>query len=86
MNPPVPIAEETRLPTPNVICAHDAALPYDWRATIVCPDWGDAAGKSDGPPESPSHVRGGGSILGCLHGGRWRPHGSVAACVAGSGR
>ena len=58
MNPPGPIADETRLETPIVSPEHAVLFPYDWTATTTCCACEALAGRRDGPPESPSHVPG----------------------------
>ncbi len=58
MNPPGPMADETRLATPDVSPAHVVLFPYDWTATTTCCACEAVAGRRDGPPESPSHVPG----------------------------
>src|SRR5580704_477 len=59
MNPPGPMADETRLATPRVSATHVVVLfPYDCTPTTTCCACEALAGKSDGPPESPSHVPG----------------------------
>jgi hypothetical protein len=56
MNPPVADSEVTRMHTLRVFCEQVELFPYDVVPTTFCWACGTPAGKSAGPPLSPSHT------------------------------